>query len=52
MLPESASHLVLSVCRYYGVVTLVSILQVGRAATERGAVSRIWAVAGEGEQRG
>lgn len=33
-----------SVCRYYGVVTLVSILQVGQA-TERGAVSGIWAAA-------
>lgn len=33
-----------SVCRYYGVVTLVSILQVGQA-TERGAVSGVQATA-------
>lgn len=44
MLAQRVSHVSLSVCRYYGVVTLVSILQVGQA-TERGAVSRIGALA-------
>lgn len=39
MLAESVSHIALSVCRYYGVITLVSILQVGQA-TEHGAHER------------
>ena len=39
VLAESVSHISLSVCRYYGVITLVSILQVGQA-TERGAHER------------
>lgn len=41
MLAEHVSHICLSVCRYYGVVTLVSILQVGQAPA-CGAASGIW----------
>lgn len=40
MLAERVSHISMSIRRYYGVVTLVSILQVGQAMM-RGAISGI-----------
>lgn len=52
MLPETASHLLLSICRYYGVVTLVSILQVGQGCDQDLGSGCAVRVAVEVEQQG